>query len=124
NANWLTQVSYYGIFEWGGLPWIQFVNSLALAAMMALFVFVCWRASGSLLLATVLGVFTFFAMRQLFVIRPQTFSFLLFMLLYAILDLADGWPLLLVLPPVIMALWVNMHGAFPAGFLLLGSFVL
>src|SRR5262245_16398646 len=69
NANWLTQVFYFHLYEWGGLPWIQFVNSLTLAAMMALFVLLCWRASSSLLLATALGVFTFFAMRQLFVIR-------------------------------------------------------
>jgi hypothetical protein len=124
DANWLTQIVYYGLYSAGGLDLIQLVNSLTLAAVLGLVVFACWRASMSLRLAALVSVFTFLGIWQLLVIRPQTFSFLLFMLIYVALDLAGRRPWLLVVPPLILALWVNVHGGFPIGFILIGAFLL
>ena len=54
--------------------------------MMALLVYQCQRASGSLFLASAIGVFMFFGLWQVLIIRPQTFSLFLFVLLYIVLD--------------------------------------
>jgi hypothetical protein len=123
DVNWFTQVLYFHLHSWGGLPLVQFVNSLTLALTMALLVHLCWRASGSLGLASAMGVFTFFGLWQVLTIRPQTFSFLLFVLLYQVLDRAGKRPAWLVVAPPVMALWANLHGAFPAGLILIGAFL-
>ena len=97
--NWLTQLSYHGLYQVGGLELVQVVNSLALAGMMAVLVWLCRRACGSWLVASGLGIFTFFGLWQILIIRPQTISFLLFVLLYAVLLLADQRRWLLALAP-------------------------
>jgi hypothetical protein len=122
--NWLTQLLYYGLYEHGGLALVQLVNSLTLAAMIGVVVWMCRRRCPSLLIAGGLGVFAFFGLWQLLIIRPQTFSLLLFALLYAVLDGADRRRWLLALPPLLMALWANLHGGFPIGLVLIGCFVL
>lgn len=123
DGNWLTQVLYYHLYTCGGLPLIQLLNAAVLAATMGLLVWHCRRTSGSLGLAAALGVFTFFGLWQVLTIRPQTFSLLLFVLLYALLDLAERSRWLLLAPPAVLALWANLHGAFPLGFLLIGCFL-
>ncbi len=124
DSNWLTQVSYYGLYAWGGLPLVQFVNAALLAGAMGLLVSFCRRTSGSLGAAAAVAVFTFIGLWQVLTIRPQTFSLVLFILLYTLLDLAERRPWLLVLPPAFLALWANLHGAFSLGFLLIGCFLL
>jgi hypothetical protein len=121
DTNWLTQLVYYALHSLGGLSLVQFVNSLTLAVMMGLLVALCWRKSRSLLVSGGLGVCVFIGLLQLLIIRPQTFSLLLFVALYAVLELADHRRWLLLVPPVIMALWVNLHGGFPIGLVLIGS---
>jgi hypothetical protein len=122
--NWLPQLLYYGLYEHGGLALVQFVNSLTLACMIGVVVWMCRRRCPSLLIAAGLGVFTFFGLWQLLIIRPQTFSLLLFAVLYAVLEAADRRRGLLVLPPLIMALWANLHGGFPIGLILIGCYFL
>ncbi|HZT80626.1 MAG TPA: hypothetical protein VFA26_10400 [Gemmataceae bacterium] len=122
--NWLTQLLYYRLFQAGGLELVQLANSLVLAAMMSLLVYLCWRASRSLLLSSAVGAFTFFGLWQLLIIRPQTFSLLLFVLLLLVLELAERRHWLLLVPPAILALWANLHGGFPIGLLLIGACLL
>src|SRR5262249_37705940 len=43
-----------------------------------------------------------------------------FVAMYDVLDHSERRPWLLVLPPILMALWTNLHGAFPAGIMLIG----
>jgi hypothetical protein len=124
DANWLTQIVYYHLFQAGGLGLVQLVNSLVLAAMMAGLVYLCWRASGSLRVAGFLGVFAFLGLWQLLIIRPQSLSLLLFVLLYFALDASERRPWLLIFPPLILGLWANLHGGFPIGFLPIGCFFL
>src|SRR5262249_11581274 len=71
DVNWLTQVGYYHLYTWGGLPLIQFLNAALLAGMMGLLVCLCRRSSGSLGIAAAVGVFTFFGLWQVLTIRPQ-----------------------------------------------------
>src|SRR4051812_12769662 len=122
DANWLTQLFYHGLYDLGGLALVQGVNSLTLAVMMGLLVWMCRRASGSLLLACTLGVFTFFGLLQLLIIRPPTFSLLLFVVLYGTLEFAERRRWLLGVPPLLLALWANLHGGFPIGLVLIGCY--
>jgi hypothetical protein len=75
-----------------------------------------------LLLSGAVGVFTFFGLWQLLIIRPQTFSLLLFVALLAVLELAERRRKWLFVPPLILALWVNVHGGFPVGLAVVGCY--
>jgi hypothetical protein len=123
DVNWLSQLAYHGLFELGGLDLVRCVNALLLAAALALVTWHCWRASGSLGAAVAVAVLTFFGLWNVLTIRPQTFSLLLFAGLYAALDGAERRPWLLWLGPPVLALWANLHGAFPAGLMLIGCFL-
>lgn len=123
DVNWSWQVLFYRLHTLGGLPLVQTVNSALLAVMMALVVALAWRRGGSLIAANAVGIFTFLGLWQLLIIRPQTVSLLLFVLLYGILEEAVSRRWLLVGPPLIMATWVNVHGGFPIGLVLIGGYV-
>jgi hypothetical protein len=123
DVNWGWQVLFYWLHSAGGLSLVQAVNSALLAIMMAVLVWLVWRRSGSLAASAACCIFAFFGLWQLLIIRPQTFSLLLFVVLYGILEAAPRRPWLMFLPPLIMAVWVNVHGGFPIGLLLIGCYV-
>jgi hypothetical protein len=122
DVNWLTQLGYYWLFSWGGLDLVRVLNAGLLALAWAGLVAVCRRASGSLEAAVAVALLAFLGCWQFLTIRPQTLSYLLFLGLYALLRRAetDRRCLLCALP--LLTLWANVHGAFPAGLLLLGGF--
>jgi hypothetical protein len=124
DVNWLTQVLYYQTFAWGGLDLVRLVNAAALALALGWLVILCRRKSGSLPVAAAVGIVVFFGLWQILTVRPQTFSLLLFVILYDLLDRSARRPWLLCLAPLILALWANLHGAFPAGIMLIGCFAL
>ncbi len=124
DCNWGWQVLTFRLYELGGLPLVQVVNSLVLAAAMGVLVALARRRSGSLLVASAVCVFAFFGLWQLLLIRPQTFSLLLFVLLYAALEGSQRNRLWLLAAPPLLALWVNSHGGFPVGLALVGCYAL
>jgi hypothetical protein len=124
DVNWLTQLVYHHLYAWGGLEFVQFVNSLTLATMMLLLVCLCWQQSKSLLLSAGMGVFTFFGLWQILLIRPQTVSLLLFIVMYGVLHLAMKQRRMLLVPPALVVLWSNVHGAFPLGCMLVSAFLM
>jgi hypothetical protein len=124
DANWLSQVTYYLLYQQGGLELVRLVNSLTMALTLFLVVLLAWRRSGSAGLAAAVGVFTFVGSWQVLTLRPQTFSLLLFVIVYWALDRARQRPWWLVVPPLLIGLWTNLHGAFPAGIMLVGCYLL
>ena len=124
DVNWLSQLMYFGLFRLGGLPLVQVINALVLAGTFALLIELCRRRSGSLFWASLVGAAVFVGIWHVLTIRPQTFSLLLFVLLLDVLERAQRRPGLLFLPPFLLALWTNLHGAFPAGLMLMGCFFL
>src|SRR5581483_3535435 len=132
DVNWLSQLCYYGLYQWGGLALVQVANALVLALALGLLVHGCHRRVGSSSLAMGLGIIAFLGMWEVLTVRPQTFSLLFFVVEYALLERAvaalargerlNAW-LRLGCVPVIVALWANMHGAFPAGLILVGGFL-
>src|SRR5262249_16950035 len=82
----------------------------------------CYRTCKSMAVAGGVGVFIFIGLWQLFLIRPQTLSLLLFVSLYAVMEGARERPWLLFFAPPHLALWGNVHGAFPIGLVLIGCY--
>jgi len=118
--NWLSELVYYLTYKLGGLPLIIFLNSLAITATFGLVFYLCWEASNNIrkaalctMLAEALGI-------RFTNARPQAFSFPLFMAFYLVLQRyrRRQGNLLWLLPPL-MAFWVNVHGAFVLGLVLL-----
>src|SRR5439155_6397621 len=72
--NWLSQLLYHGLYSLGGLELVQFVNSLTLAAAVALLVRLCRKDSGSTRVAGAVGAVAFLGLWQTLLIRPQSFS--------------------------------------------------
>lgn len=122
--NWLSQLLYYGLHEAGGLALIQTVNALTVAAAVAALVALCRRESGSARVAGAVGAAVFLGLWQTLLIRPQSFSILFFVFLYALLTAAARRPALLALAPPLVALWANVHGGFAVGLLLIFTFAL
>jgi hypothetical protein len=123
DVNWLSQICYFTLYERGGLELVRIMNALTLALTFAWLVLLCRRLSGSTGLAAILGVGVFFGLWQVLTIRPQTFSLLLFVALFDVLERSERRPGLLAVPPFLLALWANVHGAFPAGLMLAGCFL-
>ncbi len=124
DSNWLWQVAFYKVHSLGGMDLVQGVNSAILFVAMLCLVLHTWRRSGSFKVANAAGILAFMGIWQLLIIRPQTASFLLFIVLSWLLDEADKRRWLLVIPPFVMALWANLHGGFPTGLLLIGCYAL
>jgi hypothetical protein len=120
DVNWLSQIIYFQLFELGGLALVRAVNALLVAVTLLWLVALCRRVSGSLPVALGLGIAVFLGLWDVLTIRPQTFSLLLFVGLLDLLERSERRPWLLVAPPLVLALWANLHGAFPAGLMLLG----
>ncbi len=124
DVNWLSQVFYSHLFHWGGLALVQVVNALLVALMLGWLVLLCRRRSGSLPAALAVGIFTFLGLWNVLTIRPQTFSLLLFVATLDVLERSERQPWLLTQPPLFLGLWANLHGAFPAGLMLVGCHLL
>lgn len=124
DPNWLTQLGFYGLFQLGGLPLVIAVNSLLLAAALGGVAWLCHRSLRSWPLSAGLGLAAAAGLWQLLIVRPQTGSLLLFVALYATLLAAQRQVRWLLAPPLLCALWVNLHGAFPVALILLGCFSL
>jgi hypothetical protein len=124
DANWAWQVSFYRLYQLGGLALVQLANSLLLTLTLTLLLVRTWKRCGSLLVAAAACVFTLFGLWQLLIIRPQTVSFLLFVILHGALEAGVIRRRRLLLAPVVMGVWVNCHGGFPVGLALIGCYAL
>jgi hypothetical protein len=123
---WLGEYLLYVVYHFGRLPLLIFVNTFLLVLAFALVGLEARRRSGSWRLA---GVVLILAAGMSFnntAIRPQIWAFLPFMaflvLLGAYADRQIG-PRWLLLLPLVMVFWVNVHGTFILGFVLLGIFL-
>jgi hypothetical protein len=120
DQNWGAQLLLYGLWRAGGFPLIVVVNALVTVAAWGLVAAACRRRTASLrviagavLVAHASGMFIFAA-------RPQMFSVLLFAVELYLLEVARRRPRVLVALPLLMVLWVNLHGAFVVGLMVVG----
>ncbi len=117
-GSWLSELLLYGLYLLGGLPLIILTRNLLLLAAYALVGLEAWRRSGSWRLAALaIGGAGLMALNNVSV-RPQMFAWLLFAATLLLLGLFREGRLgrrgVLVVP-LLVALWVNLHGTFALG---------
>jgi hypothetical protein len=104
NHEWLSEAAFYAAFRLGGLPLLTALCAGAIVAAWAL----CWRmARGAFEWRFALVATCVAAAAGSWALRPQVLSMLLFVLICR--ALADDRRLVWV--PVLVAVWVNLHGA-------------
>ncbi|MGD2251909.1 MAG: hypothetical protein PVF70_03225 [Anaerolineales bacterium] len=119
---WLSQVLLYRIHAWLGLPGLNLLTALMAVAAFAFL----WRAMEAppLLRAFVL-LLAATASSVYWAARPHVFSFALTGAFLLTLERwRQGKPRALWALPLLMVLWVNLHGGFALGFLLLAVYIL
>ncbi len=117
---WLSQVVIYGAFKLAGYRRLMLLlcalTSLLLISQYAL----CWLYSGNAKVALLGAMVTWLFSTIGLAIRPQLFGYLLLALELALLELGRRknvrwfWAL-----PPLFAVWVNMHGSFFLGLVIL-----
>lgn len=124
---WLYDLGIAGVHHWLGLNGVVFFSAVIIALTFALTLHLSLRRgadlpAAGLLLALSLGA----SMIHLFA-RPHVLSWLFSVIWFQILDCSENadsprgrlWFL-----PALMLLWVNVHGGFVVGFVLLGLYLL
>ncbi|MBN1919764.1 MAG: hypothetical protein JW892_00845 [Anaerolineae bacterium] len=122
---WLGELLLFLLHRWGGLALTLFTRTGLVLTTFYLMATEARRRSSSWRIAAIaLALGAVMSLNNL-IVRPQIWSLLPFMAFLLLLSaFAAGrlsWRWLLVLP-VVMAFWVNAHGAFILGFVLLGIF--
>jgi len=124
--SWLGEWLFYQLYRLGGFPLVVFARNLLGAAVFALVAVEARLRSGSWRWAA-LAAFAAAAMAiNNVLLRTQVWSWLPFMAVFMLLSryaegrLAPRW---LAALPLIMAVWVNLHGAFVLGLLVTGTFL-
>ncbi|MBK6430478.1 hypothetical protein [Candidatus Amarolinea dominans] len=122
---WLADVIFYGLYRSGGPALLIGMTGLLLCAACGLSWHLAFQRSASARLATVASLAGAVLIIRFGAARPQIFSIILFALFFWLLGQARArgqgrwlWPL-----PLLMALWANLHGAFPLGLLLIVFFL-
>jgi tetratricopeptide (TPR) repeat protein len=121
--SWLVQVIFYLVFHFAGADNLILLSSVIVTlAFLILFFSVYEQRQHLTLIAGVLFI-TIFASRTRFNIRPENFSILFFSLYIFLLKrhIRNRGVFLL---PLVQLFWVNCHGFFVLGPLLVGIFLL
>lgn len=123
---WLAEYLFYQLYRLGGVEFLLFFRSLLALLTFGLVGYAAKRRSSSWRLAAVAVAFAGLMSLNNLIVRPQLWSWLPFMAYYLLLsgyargETSKRW---LWLCPVLMAFWVNVHGAFVLGPILLGIFL-
>lgn len=117
--SWLSELLLYGMWRLGGVPALHLLRTLCVAISHALVAWAAWRATGGSGRAVALALLiTALAGWDNWTLRPQTLALVPGAALVAVLSehvagrLARRW---LAALPLIMLLWVNLHGSFVLG---------
>ena len=121
--SWLVQVIFYLVFHFAGPDNLILLSVVLLLAAFLFLFFSIYRSRRHLTLGVAILAITILASRIRFNIRPENFSILFFSLYLFILarHINTKW---IFLAPLIQLFWVNCHGFFIIGPLLVGVFVL
>jgi hypothetical protein len=121
---WLSQVMLAGIYEWLGLNGIVLFSAVLMMAVWILVFREAENRSRSLLISLLLVILAAGAAQLHVLPRPHLFTYLLSGIWVALLEQikktsSKKWWFL----PLIMLVWVNLHGMFVLGILLWGIYL-
>jgi hypothetical protein len=120
--SWLSAVLFWLAYDWGGFAATALLRGLALVGFYTAVWLTCRQTGVSVQVATLLTLLAAFAGSNNWVMRPQMFAYPLFGLALLILwRWGQGKQRGLWLLPLLMLAWVNLHGSFIIGFLLVGA---
>ena len=114
--NWLVEVIYYATYRAGGLALLVALNAMLLVAALLPVYHLCRQATDRLKLGVISALLPAVLLLYFGSVRSQVFSFALFSASYWVLSTYRSrqrdllWTL-----PLMMILWVNVHGAFVLG---------
>jgi hypothetical protein len=121
---WLAQLLIYNTWRLGGYPGLMLCFCVVTAALLVAGYILCALYSGNSKTALIGALTIWLVSTTVFSIRPQLIGYLLLIVELLIIHLGSTrnsrW--FFALPPL-FALWVNCHGSFFFGFLLLGLFL-
>ena len=121
---WLSQILMYLLYDSMG----YWANVVFFAAIVTLTFFLLFRLVVKLGVNEVVAICLVFwsalIMRPFFTVRPLTFTWLLFVVFLSLLySYHRGQARHLWLLPLLMVLWINLHGGFFIGLLLIGLLI-
>ncbi len=124
-AAWLAELLFYVLYRIGQLPLVIFARTLLIAIAVWLIATEARRQSGSWrITALVIAVLSLMITNNLLV-RTQMWAWIPFVVMYIVLkrysEGAISWHWLL-LCPLSMVIWVNVHGSYILGLILPGAF--
>lgn len=120
---WLAQITFALAGRQAGLTGLAVVGALLIATALALVHRQLIREGNDALVATLVTLLAAWASSAHWLARPHAFSFVLAALwCLNVRRLDRGEPRATLALAGITALWVNLHGAYLAGFLLLGAY--
>ena len=119
---WLMEVALYSLFRLGGPALVVFANSLVITAAYAILLWICFKVTSNWRVAALATLFAIGVGLNNWNVRPQTVSYLLGSLfLWGIYMYRQRpHPAWLAVFPLGMLAWVNSHGSFPVGLVLIG----
>jgi len=123
---WLGEYLLYVLYRMGELPMVIFGRTLLIFSAFVLVGYEARRRCGSWRLAGLVVTLAAAMSANNLIIRPQIWAFLPFMAFQILLgaytdrQIRPGW---LALLPLIMIFWVNVHGTYILGIILLGIFM-
>jgi hypothetical protein len=125
---WLYDIVIAGAHDWLGLNGVVFFTALVIAATFALALRLALRRGAVLPVAVILLMLSVGASTIHFFARPHVLSWLFAVIWFQLLDSSETTGTFkrnrLLWLPVLMLLWVNLHGGFLLGFALLGLYLL
>jgi len=117
-GSWLSEWLFYQLYQVGGLPLIVLARNLLLLTAYALVAVEAWQRSNSGgRTALAIGGAGLMTLNNL-TVRPQMFAwvcFALWMLLLGQYRRGQLHPRLIICLPLLMVIWVNLHGTFAIG---------
>lgn len=121
SKEWLAEILYALAGRLGSFHGLATLAAVVIATTFALLHRQLLRAGADLITASLFTLLAAWAASIHFLARPHVFSFLLLFFWNAALRRCRGHRLALVLG-LMAVLWVNLHGGFLAGFLVLGAY--
>ena len=118
---WLSQLLIYGLFRWTG--WGGLITAFAVI-ITAAYMLVFHRSPGRPYVAGAMTAWGAVASIPCWGVRPQMLTLLLTSVFLFLLERCERKPDLLQWLPPLMVLWVNLHGGYPIGLVLVLIFLI